>query len=370
MFSTGSTKIDYLIVGAGLFGSIFAHEMKKKGYSCLVIDKRNHIGGNCYTRKERGIDIHQYGPHIFHTNNKEIWDYINQFGEFNSFITKPKAFYKGKIYSLPINLMTLYQIYGVTNPQEAIAKINEVKEDISNPKNLEEWVLANVGKDIYEILIRGYTKKQWQRDPKNLPASIIKRLPVRYTFDENYFNDQYQGIPIDGYTALFEKMLDGIPVELETDFFKIKDKYKVSKIVYTGCIDQYFDYIYGKLDYRSLRFEQNVYEMNDFQGNAIINYTEESVPYTRIIEHKHFNLISSKSADFTCITKEYPADWGEDSDPYYPINDEKNTELYKKYKELAKNEKNVIFAGRLGSYRYFDMHQVVGQALELSKKEL
>ncbi|WP_407414941.1 UDP-galactopyranose mutase [Methanobrevibacter sp.] len=361
-------KYDYLIVGSGLFGSIFAHEMTKKGKKCLVIEKRDHIGGNVYTELEENINVHKYGAHIFHTNNKEVWEYINQFADFNRYTNSPVANYKGELYNLPFNMNTFYQMWGVRTPEEAKAKIDEQKAEsnIENPKNLEEQAISLIGKDIYEKLVKGYTEKQWGRKCSELPSFIIKRLPVRYTFDNNYFNDLYQGIPIGGYTKIIEKMLDGIEVKLNTDFFDDKDKWLniADKIIFTGMIDQYYDYCHGELEYRGLNFEFETLDMENYQGNAVINYTDAETPFTRIIEHKHFE--SSESSK-TIITREYPKTWMKGEEAYYPLNDEKNSELFKKYQELAKKEDKVIFGGRLGMYQYYDMWQVIDEALKLVK---
>lgn len=351
---------DYIIVGAGMFGSVCAREITDAGYKCLVIDKRNHIGGNCYTEEVDGINVHVYGAHIFHTSSKEIWDYMNRFCTFNHYVNRPKVNYNGKIYSFPINLMTLNQIYGVNTPFEAEEMMKDKRINIAKPANLEEWILSQVGEEIYEIFIKGYTTKQWGRDPKLLPSSIIKRLPIRFTFDDNYFNDIYQGIPIGGYTPIFEKLLKGIDVLLETDFFNVKDEMmnQCKKLIYTGPIDRFFDYKYGKLEYRSLRFENKIVR-GDFQGNAVVNYTSADVPFTRIIEHKHFEF---NNAEKSIITYEYPSIEG---DPYYPVNDSNNNLMYNLYKkELGEK---VIFGGRLADYKYYDMHQVVGSALKCIK---
>ncbi|MFS1513012.1 UDP-galactopyranose mutase [Chengkuizengella sp. SCS-71B] len=362
---------DYLIVGAGLFGSVFAYEATKKGKKCLVIDKRNHIGGNVYNEKKEGINVHKYGAHIFHTNNEQIWNYVNGFVEFNRYTHSPVANYKGEIYNLPFNMNTFNKLWGVVTPKEAKEKIEEQKGrvGINNPTNLEEQAISLVGTDIYEKLIKGYTEKQWGRSAKDLPAFIIKRLPVRFTYDNNYFNDKYQGIPIGGYNVIIEKMLEKSDVRLEVDYFDKKEEFEgiAHKTVYTGMIDQYYDYIYGVLEYRSLKFETNVVEDTDnFQGNTIVNYTDRDTPYTRIIEHKHFEYGTQEK---TIISKEYPIEWKKCNEPYYPINNQQNNETYRKYKELADGEQNVIFGGRLANYNYYDMHQVIGAALVAIEKE-
>ena len=358
-------KYDYLIVGAGLYGSIFAYEMNKKGKKCLVIDKRNHIGGNIYTEETEGINVHKYGAHIFHTSNKEIWEYINQFCEFNNYINSPIANYKGEIYNLPFNMNTFNKLWGVKTPKEAQIKIEEQKREVGivEPKNLEEQAISLIGKDIYEKLIKGYTEKQWGRDAKELPSFIIKRLPVRFTYDNNYFNDRYQGIPIGGYTKIIEKMLEGIEVRLNSNFFDKREEYEniADKIVFTGMIDEYYNYCFGKLEYRSLRFETEVLDEENYQGNAVVNYTEGEIPYTRIIEHKHFEYGKQEK---TVITREYPSEWKEGDEPYYPVNSERNNELYLKYKELADKEEKVIFGGRLGEYKYYDMDKVIEKVLK------
>ena len=357
-------KYDYLIVGAGLYGSIFAYEMNKKGKKCLVIDKRNHIGGNIYCENIEGINVHKYGAHIFHTNNKEVWEYINNFCEFNNYINSPIANYKGEIYNLPFNMNTFNKLWGVVTPEEAKAKIEEQKKEFSmtEPKNLEEQAISLIGKDIYEKLIKGYTEKQWGRKATELPAFIIKRLPVRFTYDNNYFNDRYQGIPIGGYTKIIEKMLEGIEVKLNTNFFDNREYFEniAEKIVFTGMIDEFYNYKFGKLEYRSLRFETETLNEESYQGNAVVNYTERETPYTRIIEHKHFEFGKQEK---TVITKEYPSEWKEGDEPYYPVNDEKNNKLYEKYRELAEKEKNVIFGGRLGEYKYYDMDKIIEKVL-------
>lgn len=363
-------KYDYLIVGTGLFGSIFAYEANKRGKKCYVIDKREHIGGNIYTEKVEGINVHKYGAHIFHTSNKEVWEYIQQFAEFNRYTNCPIANYKGEIYNMPFNMNTFNKLWGVITPEEAKSKIDsQIKESgITEPKNLEEQAISLVGKDIYEKLIKGYTQKQWGRPCTELPSFIIKRLPVRFTYDNNYFNDTYQGIPIGGYTQIIEKMLDGIEVKLNYDFFEHREELEniAEKIVFTGMIDQYYNYQLGTLEYRSLKFEEEIIDCENYQGNAVVNYNEYEIPYTRIIEHKHFEYGKQRK---TVITREYPSIWKKGDEPYYPMNDEKNNELYKKYKALAENEKNIIFGGRLGMYKYFDMHNVIAEALECVRNE-
>ena len=360
---------DYLIVGAGLFGAVFAHEMTAKGKKCLVIDKRAHIGGNIYTEEIEGINVHKYGAHVFHTSNKEIWDYVNRFATFNRYTNSPVARYKDEIYNLPFNMNTFNKLWGVIAPQEAREKIEEqVKEaGIVNPSNLEEQAISLVGKDIYEKLVKGYTEKQWGKRADELPAFIIKRLPVRMTYDNNYFNDLYQGIPVGGYTPMIEKLLEGSDVLLNTDYFGDREAFnnKAEKVLFTGMIDEYFDYCFGELEYRSLKFESQVLDTDNYQGNAVVNYTEYEVPYTRIIEHKHFEYGTQPK---TVITKEYPARWKHGDEPYYPMNDEKNNALYEKYKELATKEDKVLFGGRLGMYKYYDMHNVIEEALKLSSK--
>lgn len=362
---------DYLIVGSGLFGSIFAYEANKRGKKCLVIEKREHIGGNCYTENIEGINVHKYGAHIFHTSNKQVWDYIQQFAEFNRFTNSPVARYKDELYSLPFNMLTFNQMWGVITPDEAKQKIEQQikKENITEPKNLEEQAISLVGRDIYQKLIQGYTQKQWGRACTDLPAFIIKRLPVRYTYDNNYFNDLYQGIPIGGYTQIFEKMLRGIEVKLNADFFQNKEYYLslADKVVFTGMIDEFFDFRYGRLDYRSLKFENDLLDTDNYQGNAVVNYTEENIPYTRIIEHKHFEFGKQEK---TLITKEYSKEYTDGDEPYYPINDQKNNELYLKYKLLADQQDKVIFGGRLAQYKYFDMHNIIAEALDCVNKFL
>lgn len=363
-------KYDYLIVGAGLFGAVFAHEAKNNGKSCLVIDKRDHIAGNIYTEDCEGINVHKYGAHIFHTSNKAVWDYVNQFAEFNRFTNSPVGMYKGEMYNLPFNMNTFNKLWGVTTPEQAKEKINRqiAESGITEPQNLEEQAISLVGKDIYEKLIKGYTQKQWGRPCTELPSFIIRRLPVRFTYDNNYFNDLYQGIPIGGYTQIAEKMLEGADVKLNCDFFENRSELEgiADKIVFTGMIDQFYDYKFGELEYRSLRFENELLDIENYQGNAVVNYNEYEVPYTRIIEHKHFEFGTQPK---TVITKEFPAKWEKGSEPYYPMNDDKNNELFAKYKELADKEPNVIFGGRLGMYRYFDMHNVIEAALNCAKDE-
>jgi len=359
---------DYLIIGSGLFGSVCARELTDAGFKCLVIDKRNHIGGNVYTENIKGINVHKYGPHIFHTSNKKIWDYVNKFVEFNHFSYRPRVNFNDKIYSFPINMMTLYQLWGVTNPKEALEKINKVKINIKNPSNLEEYILSKVGKEIYETFIKGYTKKQWEKDPKDLPASIIKRIPIRLTFDDNYYFDKYQGIPVGGYTKLINNLLEGVEVKLNVNYFKDKSKLDLvsNKIIFTGKIDEYFNYKFGELEYRGLNFEHEILNIDNFQGVAGMNYTSEKIPFTRIVEHKHFEFGKQKH---TIITKEYPKKASKNDIPYYPINDKANNKRYSKYKKLAEKT-NIIFGGRLAEYKYYDMHQVIGSALSKIKKEV
>lgn len=360
---------DYLIVGSGLYGSIFAREATNKGYKCLVIDKRDNVGGNIYTEKLEGINVHKYGAHIFHTNNQKVWDYINQFATFNRFTNSPVANYKGELYSLPFNMYTFNKMWGVVTPEEAAAIIEEQKKEIiGEPKNLEEQAISLVGRDIYEKLIKGYTEKQWGRDCKDLPSFIIKRLPVRLTFDNNYFNALYQGIPVGGYTKMIENILDGIEVRLGENYLKDKAKWDgmAEKVVYTGPIDAYFDYCLGTLEYRSVRFETELLDKPNFQGNAAVNYTNRETPWTRIIEHKWFEFGKDEEGNDlpkTVISREYSSEWKPGDEPYYPVNDEKNGALYRKYKELADKEENVIFGGRLGEYKYYDMDQVIAAAL-------
>ena len=361
---------DYLIVGAGLFGAVFAHEAKKAGKKCLVIDKRDHVAGNIYTKETEGIQVHEYGAHIFHTSDKEVWEYIQQFAEFNRYTNSPVARYKNELYNMPFNMNTFNKLWNVVTPSEAKAKIQEqIKESgITEPSNLEEQAISLIGKDIYEKLVKGYTQKQWGRKCTELPAFIIKRLPVRFTYDNNYFNDKYQGIPIGGYTQIIEKMLEGCEIRLNCDFFTHREELEKSakKILFTGMIDEYYNYCFNELEYRTLRFETEVFDTENYQGNAVVNYTDYEVPYTRIIEHKHFEFGNQEK---TVITREYPATWKKGDEPYYPMNDEKNNALYKKYKELADKEENVLFGGRLGMYKYFDMHHIIREALNLAEKE-
>ena len=368
-------KYDYLVVGTGLFGATFAYEAAKRGKRVKVIEKRDHIAGNIYTKEVDGIQVHQYGAHIFHTSNKKVWDYVNQFAEFNRYTNSPVANYKGEMYNLPFNMNTFSQMWGVRTPAEAMAKINEQRQEMAGkkPQNLEEQAISLIGRDIYEKLIKGYTEKQWGQKATELPAFIIRRLPVRLVYDNNYFNDTYQGIPVGGYTQIVEKMLDSDLIDVETgvDFFDKKDEYlkDYPKIVFTGMIDQFFDYQLGELQYRSLRFETEEKNVGNYQGNAVINYTDAETPYTRIIEHKHFEF-GKGDKDKTVITREYPADWHRGDEPYYPINNQRNNELYKQYAKLASEEaNNVIFGGRLGQYRYYNMDQVLHAALTAVNKE-
>lgn len=358
-------EYDYLVVGSGLFGAVFAREATDRGKKCLVIDKRNHSGGNIYNEKVEGINIHTYGPHIFHTNDKEIWDYVNQFVSFNHFVNSPMALYDGTYYNLPFNMNTFYQLWGAKTPAEAQEKIQSQIEqlNISHPENLEEQALALVGTDIYEKLIKGYTEKQWGRKASELPAFIIKRLPVRFTFDNNYFRDKYQGIPEGGYNKLAGGLLKGSDVTLNTNYFDDRDHWnsKANHVIFTGKIDEYYNYRFGQLQYRSLRFEHETHDCENYQGNALINYSEAEVPYTRTIEHKHFEFGTQPK---TVVTKEFPQEWTAEKEPYYPINDAKNNAVFKQYQTLAEQEPNVIFGGRLAEYRYYDMHQIIGSALK------
>ncbi len=369
-------KYDYLVVGAGLFGAIFAYEANKKGKRVLVIEKRPHIGGNIYTEEIDGIQVHKYGAHIFHTSNKEVWNYIQQFAEFNRYTNSPVARYKDELYNLPFNMNTFNKMWGVVTPEEAVAKIEEEKAEFKEklgdrePSNLEEQAISLIGKTIYEKLIKGYTEKQWGKRATELPAFIIKRLPVRLIYDNNYFNDIYQGIPIGGYTQIIEKMLEGIEIKLNTDFFDNRKEYEdiAEQIVFTGPIDKFYDYKFGELEYRSLRFETEIKDIQNYQGNAVVNYTEYEIPYTRIIEHKHFEFDSTSPK--TVVTREYPDQWVQGKEPYYPVNNEKNNELYKKYEEEALKDNKVIFGGRLGQYKYYDMDKVILSALETVKEKL
>lgn len=364
---------DYCIVGSGLFGSVFAYEASKRGKKCLMLEKRNHIGGNCYTKTQENINVHTYGAHIFRTDSKEIWDYVRQFADFNHFINSPLANYKGAIYNLPFNMNTFCKLWNISTPKQAQEIIESqrkaaLKDLKGAPKNLEEQALSLVGIDVYEKFIKGYTQKQWGRDCKDLPASIIRRIPVRLTYDNNYFNDPYQGIPKGGYTPIFEKLLKNCEVRLNADFLKHKEQFqaKAKKILFTGTIDSYFEYRFGELEYRSLKFEEEILEIPNYQGVAVVNFTDEQTPYTRIIEHKHFEFGTQEK---TIISKEYPQTWDKSKEPYYPINDSKNQALFAKYQELAKQEQNLLFGGRLGSYQYYDMQDVIKSALELVKRE-
>lgn len=371
-------RYDYLIVGTGLFGSVFAYEMKKAGKECMVIDKRDHIAGNIYTKEQDGIQVHKFGAHIFHTSDKKIWEYVNQFAEFNNYINSPVAVYKDELYNMPFNMNTFSKMWGIRTPAEAKAIIEQQKKEskVEEPRNLEEQALSLVGRDVYEKLVKGYTEKQWGRDCAELPSFIIKRLPVRFTYDNNYFTDRYQGIPVGGYTQIIEKLLDGINVRLGITYkdFLAENAAKGSgadvfdKVLYTGMIDEYFDYCLGELQYRSLRFEEETLaDCDNYQGNAVVNYTERQVPYTRIIEHKHFEFGKQPA---TVITREYPAEWHKGDEPYYPINDEHNTTLYGKYRELAAGEQSVLFGGRLGQYKYYDMDKVIAAALNMAEEQL
>ena len=385
-------KYDYLIVGSGLFGATFAHLAHKQGKTCLVIDKRPHLGGNIYCENIEGINVHKYGAHIFHTSNKEVWDFVNTIVEFNRYTNSPVANYKGKLYNLPFNMNTFYQMWGVTTPEEAQAKIDEQKAEavakmkadgVNEPRNLEEQAQVLIGKDIYERLIKGYTEKQWGRKCTDLPVFIIKRLPVRLIFDNNYFNDKYQGIPVGGYNKLINGLLEGTDTKVSVDFFKdeielpngnkglLKDNWKelASKLVFTGKIDQFYDYQFGKLNYRTVRFEQKTIDCPNYQGNAVVNYTEREVPYTRVIEHKHFEMFGAEvyNCPKTVISKEYSTEWKDGMEPYYPVNDKENSELYTLYKNLADQEKEVIFGGRLAEYKYYDMAPIIEKALAMFK---
>lgn len=365
-------RVDYLVVGAGLFGATFAYLAKRAGKSALVVDKRDFVGGNIRTERREGIDVHVYGAHIFHTDDEEVWRFVQQFGAFNRFTNSPLAFFKGKLYHLPFNMNTFYELFGTVRPEEAERRIKEEadKENIQKDVSAETHALLKVGRTVYETLIKGYTEKQWGRSAKELPPYIVGRLPVRFTYDNNYFNDKHQGIPVDGYTALVERMLEGIPTVLGKDFLKERNEWmaKADKVLYTGPIDAYFNHRLGLLEYRSLRFETEELNKTNFQGNAVVNYTEREVPYTRIIEHRHFMMGACRS-EKTVVTREYPKEWqGPEDDPYYPVTDERNKELYKKYAELAKKEK-VIFGGRLGQYQYFDMDDTIASCFLLAKRE-
>ena len=364
-------KYDYLIVGTGLFGAVFAYEAQKAGKKCLVIDKREHIAGNIYCENVEGINVHKYGAHIFHTSNKEVWDYINQFAEFNHYINSPVAAYKDETYNLPFNMNTFSRLWGIRTPQEArdIIEKQRAEYGVAEPKNLEEQALSLAGKDVYEKLIKGYTEKQWGRPCTELPAFIIKRLPFRFIYDNNYFNDRYQGIPIGGYTPIVAKMLEGLEVRLKTDYFDfIKENPDIADItLFTGMIDEYYGYQLGALEYRTVRFETEVLDCENYQGNAVVNYTEREVPYTRIIEHKHFEFGKQPK---TVISREYSSEWKPGIEPYYPINNEENNSLFAKYRELADKEEKIIFGGRLGNYKYYDMDKVIEAALELVKEQL
>ena len=365
-------KYDYLIVGSGLFGAVCAHELTKKGYKCLVVERRNCVGGNIYTENIEGINVHKYGAHIFHTSDKYIWDYINQFAEFNNYVNSPVARYKDELYNLPFNMNTFTKLWNdVFTPQQAKDRIEKERSQgfVENPSNLEEQAINLVGKTIFEKLVKGYTEKQWGKKCEELPAFIIKRLPVRFTFDNNYFNDRYQGIPVGGYTQIIEKMLEGSDVRLNYDYFDHKEELDniSKKIIYTGPVDKFFDYCYGPLEYRSVRFETEILDIDNYQGNAVVNYTEYEVPYTRIIEHKHFEFGTQPK---TVISKEYSSKWTLGEEPYYPINNDKNNELYSKYETLANSKNDVIFGGRLGKYKYYDMHIVIKEALACVENEL
>jgi UDP-galactopyranose mutase len=361
---------DWLIVGAGLFGSVFAHEATKRGLKVLVIDRRDHIAGNCYTKDVEGIPVHWYGPHVFHTNKKHIWDYMNQFADFNNYQHRVKANFEGKIYSLPINLMTLHQLWGVTTPEEAKAKLESVRIPFSNPRSLEDWALSQVGEELYEKFIKGYTTKQWQREPKDLPSSIIKRLPIRMTYNDHYFpdEDRWEGIPIGGYTQIFEKLLEGSDVRVSTDYLADPNHFKglARKTLYTGCIDEYYGYSDGKLEYRTLRLDHEVVD-GDFQGSAIINYTSMDVPWTRITEHKHFEFLNTPKS---VITREYSLEYDGTGEPYYPINDTRNNDIYDRYVKRAEGDNEVVFGGRLASYKYYDMDMCIAAALTCVRRNL
>lgn len=361
---------DYLIVGAGFFGAVFAHEAQKQGKRCLVVERRGHIGGNCYTADVESIHVHRYGAHIFHTSDQQIWTYINQFCTFNNYVNSPIANYRGEIYNMPFNMNTFSRLWHISTPAEAKAIIDAQRADApAQPQNLEEQAISLVGRDIYEKLVKGYTEKQWGRPCTQLPAFIIRRLPVRFRYDNNYFNDRYQGIPEGGYTPIFEKLLDGIDVRLNCDYFDHRDELRAQcrKVVFTGPIDRYFDYCYGPLQFRSLRFESEVLDMENYQGNAVVNYTDRETPYTRVIEHKHFEFGTQPK---TVITREYPMDWHPGDEPYYTVNDEENNQLYQRYAALAEREPDVLFGGRLGEYKYYDMDKVIASALGFAAREL
>ena len=363
-------SLDFLIIGSGLFGSVFAREMTDAGHKCLIVDRRSHLGGNVYTENNAGINVHKYGAHIFHTNDKEIWDYVNRFATFNNYRHKVFVNHSNRLFSFPINLMTLSQLWGIQTPIHAQERLAQLSYPISNPHNLEEWILSQVGVELYEIFVKGYTIKQWGRDPKNLPASIIRRIPIRTALNDFYFDDKYQGIPEGGYTKMVNNMLDGIDVRLGIDYLANRDELNdvAKNIIFTGAIDEFFNYEFGELEYRSVNFIHKHLELSDFQGTSVVNYTEASVPFTRILEHKHFEFGKQNS---TVITEEYPLEWRRGIEPYYPLSDERNNSLYKKYKEKASLEfPNVIFGGRLAEYRYYDMHQVVGSALSKAKSFL
>ncbi len=364
-------KYDYLVVGSGLFGATFTHLARQKGRSVLVIDKRNHIGGNLYCEKVEGINVHKYGAHIFHTSNRKVWEYVNSLVEFNRYTNSPVANYKGELYNLPFNMNTFYTLWGVKSPAEAKAKIEEQRSVMADrePQNLEEQAISLVGEDIYKKLIKGYTEKQWGRSCTELPAFIIKRLPVRFTFDNNYFSDKYQGIPIGGYNKIIEKMLEGVEVRTGVDYLAQREELSqlADKVLFTGMIDEYFDFCYGKLEYRTLKFEDEIMDCDNYQGNAVVNYTEREIPYTRIIEHKHFEE-ESYNTPKSVITKEYPSEWSLGSEPYYPVNDAKNQELFERYKALANETQGVIFGGRLGHYRYYDMHNIIEQVFAMENE--
>jgi UDP-galactopyranose mutase len=361
---------DYIIVGSGFYGSICAYELTKKGYKCLVLEKRNHIGGNCYTDNKDNIHVHTYGPHIFHTSNEKVWDWINQFTTFNNFTLRPVANYKGEIYSLPFNMWTFNKLWNVTHPHQAKKIIEEQSSEIDEPKNLEEQAIKLVGKDVYEKLIKGYTTKQWRKDPKELPKEIIKRLPVRFTYDNNYFNDKYQGIPVGGYTQIFNRLLEGIEVKLNIDYLQDKEYWdtQTNKVIYTGPIDAFYDYQFGELEYKTTEFKHEKLDVDNYQGVVMMNYTDVDIPYTRIIEHKHFDHIES---DYTWVTHEYPTEYkATQTEPYYPVNDEINNKKYLQYKNLADQESNIIFGGRLAEYKYYDMHQVIESALNFINTQI